>query len=93
MDDPACAAAARTVCCTSSQDPALTSALNVVKSASTGQGLTLVPSSAQLELTLPLSAQLELTLSPIQPQPMLNRGCVLEVLMLSSNVSDVSRRS
>jgi hypothetical protein len=29
------------------------------------QGLTLVPFSAQLELTLQLSAQLELTLSPI----------------------------
>jgi hypothetical protein len=28
------------------------------------QGLTLVPASAQLELTVPLSAQLELTLSP-----------------------------
>jgi len=32
-----------------------------------GQGLTLVPLSAQLELTLPLSAQLKLTLSPTQP--------------------------
>ena len=30
----------------------------------TGQGLTLVPISAQLELTLPVSAQLKLTLSP-----------------------------
>ena len=29
------------------------------------QGLTLVPISAQLELTLPLSAQLKLSLSPI----------------------------
>ena len=29
------------------------------------QGLTLVPISAQLELTLPLSAELQLTLSPI----------------------------
>jgi len=28
------------------------------------QGLTLVPISAQLELTLPLSAEVELTLSP-----------------------------
>jgi hypothetical protein len=31
------------------------------------QGLTLVPISAQLELTLPLTARLKLTLSPIQP--------------------------
>jgi len=30
-----------------------------------GQGLTLVPLSAQLELTLPFSAQLELTMSLI----------------------------
>jgi len=30
-----------------------------------GQGLTLVPISAQLEITLSLSAELELTLSPI----------------------------
>jgi len=30
-----------------------------------GQGLTLVPVSAQLELTLPLSANLKLTLTPI----------------------------
>jgi hypothetical protein len=29
------------------------------------QGLTLVPISAQLQLTLPLSAQVKLTLSPI----------------------------
>ena len=29
------------------------------------QGLTLVPTSAQLELTWPLSAQLKLTLSPM----------------------------
>ena len=55
------------------------------------QGLTLVPVSAQLELTLPVSAQLKLTLSP--PQPELTRGCGLKVLKLSSNVSDVSRRS
>jgi hypothetical protein len=55
------------------------------------QGLTLVPISAQLELTLPLSAQLELTLSPTQPN--LTRGCVPELLKMSSNVSDVSRRS
>ena len=33
--------------------------------AARGQGLTLVPISAELELTLHLSAQLELTLSPI----------------------------
>jgi hypothetical protein len=39
-----------------------------------GQGLTLVPISAQLELTLPLSAQPELTFSPAQPK--LTRGCV-----------------
>jgi len=55
--------------------------------AGAGQGLTLVPFSAQLELTLPLSAQLELTLSPVQPK--LIRGCVLTMLKLSSNVSDV----
>ena len=30
-----------------------------------GQGFTLVPISAQLELTLPLCAQLKLTLSPV----------------------------
>ena len=54
-------------------------------------GLTLVPISAQLELTLSLSAQLELTLSPIQPK--LTSGCVSKVLKLSSKVSDVSRRS
>ena len=30
------------------------------------QGLTLVPISAQLQLTLPLSAQLKLTLTPTQ---------------------------
>jgi hypothetical protein len=51
------------------------------------QGLTLVPISAQLELTLPLSAQLKITLSPIQPK--LIRGCVPKVLKLSSNMSDV----
>ena len=51
------------------------------------QGLTLVPVSAQLELTLPLSAQLKLTLSPIQPK--LTRGCGPTVLKLSSNGSDV----
>ena len=43
------------------------------------------------ELSFPLSAQLELTLSPIQP--IIARGCVPKVLKLSSNVSDVSRRS
>ena len=37
----------------------------VVTLAAPSQGLTLVPISAQLELTLPLSAQLKLTLSPI----------------------------
>jgi hypothetical protein len=33
-----------------------------------GQGLTLGPISAQLELTLPLSVQLKLTMSPIKPK-------------------------
>jgi hypothetical protein len=56
-----------------------------------GQGLTLVPISVQLALTLPLSAQLKLTLSPTQPT--LTRGCGWKVLNLSSNVSDVPRRS
>jgi len=56
-----------------------------------GQGLTLVPTSAQLELTLPCSAQLKLTLSPMQPK--LNCGCVPKALKLSADVSDVSRRS
>ena len=51
------------------------------------QGLTLVPISAQLGLTLPLSAQLKLTLSPKYPR--LTRECVPKVLRLSSNVSDV----
>ena len=55
------------------------------------QGLTLVPISAQLVLTLPLSAQLKPTLSPTQPK--LTRGCGPKVLKLSSNVSDVSGRS
>jgi len=57
------------------------------------QGLTLVPISAQLELTLPVSAQRKLTVSPIQPK--VNRGCVPKVLKLSStrSVNDVSRRS
>ena len=57
----------------------------------TGQGLTLVAISAQLELTLVISAQLKLALSPTQPK--LIRGGVQKVLKLSSNVSDVSRRS
>jgi hypothetical protein len=56
-----------------------------------GQGLTLVHFTAQLELILPIAAQLELTLSPIQPK--LIRGCVPKVLKVSSDVSDVSRRS
>jgi hypothetical protein len=38
-----------------------------VHSSPTVQGLTLVPISARLELTLPLSAQLELTVSPYNP--------------------------
>jgi len=55
------------------------------------QGLTLVPISAQLQLTLPLSAQLKLTLSPISPK--LARECGPNVLKLSSDASDVYRRS
>ena len=55
------------------------------------QGLTIVPISAQPELTLPLPAQLKLTLSPTQPK--LSRGCGPKVLKLSTNVSDVSRTS
>jgi hypothetical protein len=51
------------------------------------QGLTLVPTSAQLELALPISAQLKLTLSPIQLT--LTRECVPKRLKLSSNVSVV----
>ena len=51
------------------------------------QWLTLVPISAQLELTLPLSAQLEIAQSPIPSQS--THGCVPKVLKLSSNVSDV----
>jgi hypothetical protein len=38
------------------------------------QGLTHVPTSAQLEFTSPLSTQLKLTLSPEEPK--LIRGCV-----------------
>ena len=51
------------------------------------QGLTLVPTSSQLELTLPLPAQPKLTVSPT------HASCVRNVLKLSSNVSDVSRGS
>jgi len=51
------------------------------------QGLTLVPISAQLELTLPLSAQLKITSFPAQPKS--NRGRGPKVLKLSSNGSDV----
>ena len=47
--------------------------------------------TAQLELTSPISAQLKPTLCPIQPK--LTNGCVPKVLKLSSDVSDVSRRS
>ena len=36
---------------------------------------------------MPISAQLKLTLSLIKPN--LTRGCVLKMLKLSSNVSDV----
>jgi hypothetical protein len=55
-----------------------------------GQGLTLVPISAQFELTPPLSAQLKLVRarSPIC-KPKTARGCVPKVLELSSNVSVV----
>jgi len=67
------------------------SRLQVVADGTRGQGLTLVPISAELELTLPLSAELKLTLSPTQAK--LTRGCDLKVLKLSYNVSDVSRRS
>jgi len=56
-----------------------------------GQGRTLVPIAAQLELTLSLSAQLQLTLPSTQPK--LTRGFGPKVLKLSSNVSEVSRRS
>jgi len=52
-----------------------------------GQGLTLVPISAQLQLTLPLSAKLKLTSSPMLPK--LTHGCGPIVLKLSSTVSDV----
>ena len=62
-----------------------------VVSVAGGQGLTFVPISAQLELTLPISAHVELTLSTLRPK--LARGCVPKVVKLSSNVSDVSRRS
>jgi uncharacterized membrane protein YgcG len=55
------------------------------------QGLTLVPIPAQLEHTLPLSAQLKLTVAPIQTNVTLGR--VPKVLKLSSEVSNVSRRS
>jgi hypothetical protein len=55
-----------------------------------GQGLTLVPVPAQVELTLPLSAKLKLTLSPVCPKS--SRVCVPKVLRLRFNVSDVSRR-
>jgi len=51
------------------------------------QGVTLVPISAQLELTASISAQLKLTMSPVQPK--CTRGCVSKVLKMSSNVSDV----
>ena len=53
----------------------------------TAGAYTLVPISAQLELTLPLSAQLKLALSPTRPK--LPRGCGPKVLKVSSNVSDV----
>ena len=52
-----------------------------------GQGPTLVPISAQLELTLPISAQLELTWSPTYPN--LTHGCVPKVHKLISHVSNV----
>ena len=65
--------------------------MRTLAAAGAKQGLTLVPISAQLELTLPLSAHLRLTVSPIQPK--LTLGCVPKVLKLSSDVSDVSRTS
>jgi len=55
------------------------------------QGPPLVPISAQLELTLHVPAQRMMNLSPIYPK--LTRGCVPKVLKMSSNVSDVFRRS
>jgi len=51
------------------------------------QGLTLVPISAQIELTLHLSAQIQLTLSTLQPK--LTCGRVPQVLKLSYDVSAV----
>jgi len=63
----------------------------VVHGQAVEQGLTPVPIPAQLELTLPLSAQLKLTLSHMRPK--LTRVCGPKMLKLSSNVSDVSRRS
>jgi hypothetical protein len=67
------------------------SAGTLVSWLSWSQGLNFVSNSAQLELTVPGRAQLKLTLSPIYPK--LSRGCGPKVLKLSSNVSDVARRS
>ena len=61
--------------------------VNAVRAAAIVQGLTLVPISAQLELTVHLSAQLQLTSSLRKPNQ--TRGYVPKVLKLSSNVSDV----
>jgi len=70
---------------------AAAAALAISTGAAALQGLTFVPNSAQLELTLPLSAQLKLTVSPMSPN--VTRGRGPRVLKLSSNVSDLSRRS
>jgi hypothetical protein len=61
--------------------------VGVVAVGAMGQGLTLVPTSAQLELYLPRFRSTSRIL------PNLTRGCGTNVLKLSSNVSDVSRRS
>jgi len=66
-------------------------ASGVSGSFSNNQGLTLVPGSAQLELTLPFPAPLKLTVSPISPN--VTNRCVPKMLKLSSNVSVVSRMS
>ena len=59
-----------------------------------GRGLSLVSISAERKLTLTLVAQLKFLLSPVDvSRTKITRGCVPEVLKLSSNVSDVSRRS
>jgi len=64
---------------------------SATRGCSARQGLTRVPISAQLELTLSLSAQLHLTLAAIRVK--FTRGCVPKVFKLSSNVDDFVRRS